>query len=190
MTKDKIYILVDCSGSMSGAPIQQATQLVNELVQSLCNNTNSQKSQVSIITYNMEIKEIVSMSSVVSIKHIAISEECCGPKNLGKAIKYVNDFSLENKTIFIITKGKPSDVQLYNEQIKLCKNNNYNIIVLHGNIEKYGDTFNETAKIVSPWDSVTFPEIIKAIFGGKEKTSHDGRTVLQEPPKVIEIDIE
>jgi uncharacterized protein YegL len=189
MTKNKVFILVDCSGSMSGAPIQQATQLVNELVQSLCNNTNSQKSQVSIITYNMEIKEIVSMSSVVSIKHIAISEECCGPKNLGKAIKYVNDFSLENKTIFIITKGKPSDVQLYNEQIKLCKNYNDNIIVIHGNIDKYGDTFNETARIVAPWDSVSFPEIIKSLFGGKEMTSSDGRDILQEPPKVIEINI-
>jgi hypothetical protein len=109
---------------------------------------------------------------------------------LGKAIKYVNDSSPESKLIFIITKGKPSDVQLYNEQIKLCKNNNDDIIVLHGNIDKYGDTFNETAKIVSPWDSVNFPEIIKVLFGGKEKTSSDGRDLLQEPPKVIEIQIE
>ena len=78
---------------------------------------------------------------------------------------------------------------MYNEQIKLCKNNNDDIIVLHGSIEKYGDTFNETAKIVSPWDSVSFSEIIKALFGGKEKTSSDGRDILQEPPKVIEIAI-
>ena len=187
MTKSKVFILVDCSGSMSGTPIQQATLLVNELVKSLCNNSNSHKAKASIITYNMEVKEVVAMSPVTSIKTVSINEECCGPKNLGKAIKHVNDSSLESKIIFIITKGKPSDVQLYNEQIKLCKNNNDDIIVLHGSIEKYGDTFNETARIVSPWDSVSFPEIIKALFGGKEKTSSDGREILQEPPKVIEI---
>ena len=189
MTKDKIYILVDCSGSMSGAPIQQATLLVNELVKSLCNNSNSRKAKASIITYNMEVKEGVAMSPVTSVKTASINEECSGPKNLGKAIKYVNDSAPESKFIFIITKGKPSDVQLYNEQIKFCKNNNDDIIVLHGNIDKYGDTFNEIAKIVSPSDSVNFPEIIKALFGGKEKTSSDGRDLLQEPPKVIEIQI-
>ena len=190
MTKNKVFILVDCSGSMSGEPIQQATLLVNELVKSLCNNSNSRKAKASIITYNMEVKEGVAMSPVTSVKAASINEECSGPKNLGKAIKYVNDSSPESKLIFIITKGKPSDVQLYNEQIKFCKNNNDDIIVLHGNIDKYGDTFNEIAKIVSPWDSVNFPEIIKVLFGGKEKTSSDGRDLLQEPPKVIEIQIE
>lgn len=189
MTKSKVFILVDCSGSMSGTPIQQASLLVNKLVKSLCNNSNSRKANASIITYNMEVKEDVAMSPVTSIKTASINEECSGPKNLGKAIKYVNDSSPECKVIFIITKGKPSDVQLYNEQIKVCKNNNDDIIVLHGNIDKYGDTFNETARIVSPWDSVSFPEIIKALFGGQEKTSSDGRDILQEPPKVIEINI-
>ena len=174
---------------MSGEPIQQASLLVNELVKSLCNNSNSRKAKASIMTYNMEVKESVAMSSVTSVKTASVNEKCSGPKNLGKAIKYVNDSSPESKFIFIITKGKPSDVQLYNEQIKLCKNNNDDIIVLHGNIDKYGDSFNETAKIVSPWDSVSFPEIIKTLFGGKEKTSSDGREILQEPPKVIEIAI-
>ena len=187
MTKSKIFILIDCSGSMSGTPIQQAVLLANELIKSLCNNSNSRKAKASIITYNMEVKEVVAMSPVTSINTASINEECSGPKNLGKAIKHVNEISPESKIIFIITKGKPSDVQLYNEQIKLCKNNNDDIIVLHGSIEKYGDTFNETARIVSPWDSVSFPEIIKALFGGKEKTSSDGREILQEPPKVIEI---
>jgi len=190
MTKNKIFILVDCSGSMSGEPIQQASLLVNELVKSLCNNSNSCKAKASIITYNMEVKEYIAMSPVTSVTPVSINEECSGPKNLGKAIKYVNDSSPESKFIFIITKGKPSDVQLYNEQIKFCKNNSDDIIVLHGNIDKYGDTFNESAKIVSPWDSVSFPDIIKSLFGGKEKTSSDGRDLLQEPPKVIEIQIE
>ena len=189
MTKSKVFILVDCSGSMSGEPIKQATLLVNELVKSLCNNSNSQKSQAAIITYNMEVKETVEMSPVTSITTASINEECSGPKNLGKAIKHINDTSPESKIIFIITKGKPSDVQLYNEQIKLCKSYNDNIIVLHGNIDKYGDTFNDAARIVSPWDSVGFPEIIKTFFGGKEQTSSDGREILQEPPKVIEIKI-
>lgn len=190
MTKNKLFILVDCSGSMSGAPIQQATLLVNELVKSLCSNSNSRKSKASIITYNMDIREVTAMSSVTSIKNASINEECSGPKNLGKAIKHVNDSSPESKIVFIITKGKPSDVQLYNEQIKLCKNNNDDIVVIHGNIDKYGDTYNETARIIAPWDSVSFPEIIKALFGGKEMTSSDGRDILQEPRKVIEIQIE
>jgi uncharacterized protein YegL len=174
---------------MSGTPIQQATQLVNELVKSLSNNSNSHKANASIITYNMEVKEVVAMSPVTSINTASINEECSGPKNLGKAIKHVNEISPESKIIFIITKGKPSDVQLYNEQIKLCKNNNGDIIVIHGNIDKYGDTYNETARIVASWDSVSFPEIIKSLFGGKEMTSSDGRDILQEPPKVIEINI-
>ena len=190
MTKNQIFILVDCSGSMSGTPIQQGTLLVKELVKSLCNNSNSQKSKASIITYNMDIREVIAMCPVTSIKTVSINEECSGPKNLGKAIKHVNDFSPESKIVFIITKGRPSDVQLYNEQIKLCKNNNDDIIVIHGNIDKYGDTFNEKARIVSSWDNVSFPEIIKSLFGGKEMTSSDGRDILQDPPKVIEIQIE
>ena len=187
MTKNKVYILVDCSGSMSGIPIQQASQLTCELVQSLNNNSNSCKSKVSIITYNMEIKEFISLSSVSSINFTSVNEECAGPKNLGQALKHVNESSPEGKVIFIITKGKPSDVQLYNEQIKLCKKSNDDIIILHGNIEKSGDAYNDASNIISPWDDVNLSEIIKAVFGGKEKTSQDGRNILQEPPKVIDI---
>jgi len=189
MTKNKVYILVDCSGSMSGSPIQQASQLTCGLVQSLCNNSISCKSKVSIITYNMEIKEFISLSSVTSINFSSINEECAGPKNLGKALKHINESSPESKVIFIITKGKPSDVQLYNEQIKLCKKNNDDIIVLHGNIEKSGDAYNDASNNVCPWDGITFSEIIKAVFGGKEKSSSDGRAILNEPPKVIEINL-
>lgn len=188
MTK-KVYILIDCSGSMNGEPIQQASQITNELLHSLCNNSNSCKTEAAIISYNMEIKEIIPMNSVTTIKFTPFTEECVGPKNLGKALKHVNGSFAGSKVIFIITKGKPSDVQLYNEQINICKKAKDDIIVLHGNIEKSGDAYIGFANNVSAWDNVNLSDIIKFIFGGKEKITRDGRSILQEPPKVVEINI-
>lgn len=189
MQKNSVYILVDCSGSMSGTPLSQASAFVVELLQALRNNSASCQSEASIIAYNMEIKEVVSKASLTSIQFNSINEECSGPKNLGQALSLVNKSQEENKVIFIITKGKASDVQLYNEQARLCKAKNDSVVVLHGNIEKSGDAYNNLTDKILSWENVNLPGIIKSIFGGNEITSADGRAYLQDLPKVIDIQI-
>lgn len=189
MQKINVYILVDCSGSMSGTPLSQASAFVEGLLQALRNNSASCQSEASVIAYNMEIKEVVSMTSLTSIQFNSLNLECAGPKNLGLALSLVNKSQEENKVIFIITKGKPSDVQLYNEQARLCKTANNNIVVLHGNIEKSGDAYNNLTDKILPWKNVNLQEIVKSIFGGNEIASADGRAYLQDLPKVIDIQI-
>lgn len=122
-----IYLLIDCSGSMMGDPIEAVRSGVNLLVDALNQSPSAfDCAHLSVITFNNEAKEVAPLTPLSDFT-IPDFQTCYGT-SLGKALevleeKVKTDVKKQNATqqgdwlplVFILTDGKPSDRLAYQE---------------------------------------------------------------------------
>lgn len=182
-----IKILVDCSGSMSGEPIDKVKNMLNDLFEALkINSETKSNTQICLSTYNMSVNTLLEKVTIDEVKVPDFGEITSGPKNLGLALKSINTSHDTTDLLLIITKGTPSDPQLFGEQSSVTQQRCRCIFVLHGNINK-ASAYSNITKNVTDWNLTDFTKLIQKVFGGQVTVTSDGRATLQEPPKSIEI---
>jgi len=117
-----VYLLLDTSSSMFGAPIQAVQQGVTLIHRELLNNPHAIETvYLSVITFDSTAKQIVSLTSVESFKPPTLKAE--GNTALGAAITLLNDAldrelhpNVEGRKgdyrplIFLLTDGAPTDL--------------------------------------------------------------------------------
>ena len=138
-----VYILIDTSGSMKGEPIESVKVGLADMVATLRQDPYALETVcISIITFDREVSQVLPLTELENLQMPDILTPDTGPTHLGKALKMLCDkIAVEVKRgtpeqkgdwrplLFILTDGKPSDVQDYNQIIPKVKSLNFASIV-------------------------------------------------------------
>ncbi len=143
MRRLPVYFLLDTSGSMYGEPIQALNNALSGMIYSLRTDAQAQETLwISIVSFDMEVKEIIPLTDLQSFQLPEITCPQSGPTNTGKGLEVIYDKvtkeirkgSPEQKgdwrpLLFVFTDGKPSDIQLYRTMIPKIKQLNFGSII-------------------------------------------------------------
>lgn len=143
MRKLPVYLLIDTSGSMKGEPIESVKVGLEAMMSSLRSDPYALETvNISIITYDKDVKQLLPLTPIDNLQMPEISTPESGPTHTGRALQMlcenvdreVNRGSRETKgdwmpLLFIMTDGKPSDIQIYKEMVPEVKKRNFGAIV-------------------------------------------------------------
>ena len=202
-----VYILIDTSGSMVGEPIESVKVGLADMIATLRLDPYALETAcISIITYNSEVKQILPLTPLedLQLPDIAVPES--GATFMGAALNLlcerydveVNTGSKEQKgdwmpLLFVLTDGKPSDLQAYNEAIVKVKKHQFtNIVACAAGPKAKTDPLKQLTNNVftlENMDSNSFKKFfqwvsINVIGGGKTMGIVDPVDLPAPPPEV------
>lgn len=203
------YFLFDTSGSMKGEPIQALNNAFNGLINMLRMDPQAMDSlYISLITFDREVKNIVPLTDLASFKPIEITCPESGPTHTGLALELAASLikkefitgSVDRKgdwkpLLFILTDGKPSDLQRYREMVPVLKAMDFAMIIGCAAGPKAEVSFLKelTNNVVSleVTDSLTLTTFFKWVSSSIEQggKSQGVGEVLQLPPPPKELNV-
>ena len=138
-----VYILIDTSGSMKGEPIESVKVGLVDMIATLRQDPYALETvSVSIITFDRVVNQVLPLTELENLQMPSITIPDSGPTLMGAALKMlcekidteVKKGSPEQKgdwrpLLFLLTDGKPSDIQEYNQIIPQVKSRNFASIV-------------------------------------------------------------
>ena len=121
MRRLPVYLLLDCSGSMMGEPIEAVKNGVQVMVSTLRNNSQAiETAFISIITFDSSARQIIPLTELSNFQMRDI--QATGTTSLGEALKILSnciDTEVAKTTpetkgdwkplVFIMTDGMPTD---------------------------------------------------------------------------------
>lgn len=206
-----VYLLIDSSGSMNGEPILSVNEGLRAMLSALRQDPYALETvMLSVITFDREVKEILPLTAVENIQLDDIVPPASGPTHLGEALEYLiecykNDISKKTEKsrgdfspmLFVMTDGKPSDLQLFNEMAKEIKKLNFASIIgcVAGPKAKKESLLQFADPVVSleSNDSSSFSAFFKwvsdSITAGSKSGGLEAAGATKLPPPPAEINI-
>ena len=122
-----VYLLLDCSGSMMGEPIEAVRQGVKALLSELRGDPQAlETAYLSVITFDSRARQVIPLTELMSFKEPEINAG--GATVLGGALNVLMDCvnnevrkSTETQKgdwrplVFILTDGAPTDIEAFKE---------------------------------------------------------------------------
>lgn len=204
-----VYLALDTSGSMRGEPIQAVNVGLQAMLASLRQNPFALESvYLSVITFDGKINEVLPMTA---LDKVVIPEIVCpesGPTFLGEALNFIctkADSEIRKSTaeqkgdwrplLFIMTDGKPSDTQVFNESIARVKQANFaSVIACAAGPKSVPDQLKAlTDKVVSldTMDSNSFSSffqwVSEAVTAGSADAGAAATLELPPPPPEVQV---
>jgi uncharacterized protein YegL len=121
MRRLPVYLLLDCSGSMMGEPIEAVKNGVQVMVSTLRNNPQAiETAFISVITFDSSARQLIPLTELSNFQMKDI--QATGTTSLGDALKVLSS-SIDNEVakttpetkgdwkplVFIMTDGMPTD---------------------------------------------------------------------------------
>lgn len=128
-----VYLLLDCSGSMMGEPIEAVKQGVKALLSELRSDPQAlETAYLSVITFDSSARQIIPLTELMQFKEPEIT--ACGATALGGALNVLidcvnNEVRKSTETqkgdwrplVFILTDGSPTDIEAFNQAVQEIK---------------------------------------------------------------------
>ena len=204
-----VYLLIDTSGSLKGEPIESVKVGIESMLSALRNDPYALETvSISIITYDKDVNQLIPLTPIDDLQMPEITTPESGPTHMGAALemlcdkvdKEVNKGTSEQKgdwmpLLFLMTDGKPSDIQAYNNVIPKVKNSHFATIVCcaAGPKAKTDELKLLTDKVyqIDTLDSASlmkFFEWVSGIIGeGNKSMGATEELILPPPPEEVNV---
>ncbi len=194
---------------MKGEPIESVKVGLADMVATLRQDPYALETvAISIVTYDSIVKQVLPLTEIESLQLPNITTPDSGSTHLGMALeelcknvdKEVNKGSTEQKgdwrpLLFVLTDGKPSDIQIYNNVISTVKSKNFASIVACAAGPKAKTEplkqLTDNVYTLDTMDSSTFKKFFQWI---SENIAQGGKSVgtietMELPPAPAEVNI-
>ena len=211
MRRLPVYILLDTSGSMRGEPIHAVNNSMQVLLSTLRQDPHALDTvHISLITFDLEARVMQELTPLDEFPPVDLKTPNSGPTFLGEALKMVGQkVKTEVKTggedgkgdwaplLFVMTDGKPSDTQTFNEQVSAITNAGFATIVGCGAGPSADVTalkrFCTSVAMLDTLDGRGFEQFFKwvsdVIAGGNRSQNATATNETELPPPPPEINI-
>ena len=209
MRRLPVYLLIDTSGSMKGEPIESVKVGLEAMVTSLRTDPFALESaNISIITFDREVKVLLPLTPLEDVQLPNIETPESGPTHTGAALellckqidKEVTLSTPEKKgdwmpLLFLMTDGKPSDLQVYNNIIPEVKKRHFASIVacaagMKAKVEPLKQLTDQVYTL-DTLDSSSFKQFFKwvsaSIGVGNRSIGATDDLVLPPPPEEVNV---
>ncbi len=204
-----VYLLIDTSGSMKGEPIESVKVGIEAMLSTLRTDPYALDTvSISIITYDKDVKQVLPLTPIDQIQMPEIVTPESGPTHMGAALEMLCR-NVEREVVkgtpdqkgdwmpilFIMTDGKPSDIQLYNQMVGEVKKHQFtNIVACAAGPKAQTEPLRLlTDKVfqIDTLDSTTFMKFFKWVSGvieegGKSMGATDD-IALPPPPDEVNV---